>query len=349
MRGVIVKSANSFSLEDIPKPTLQSPTDVIVKVSATTICGSDVHLIHGDMSSHWDFPLGHEFVGTVHQLGTAVRDFKLGDRVVAAAGVTCGECDQCRELKYQNCVHFGIYGCGNDFGGLGGAQAEFVRVPCANNCLAPIPDGVSNAQALTVGDILCTGWTGVERAVAAPGATLVVFGAGPVGLAAIHTARLSGVSKVIAVDVIPERLAVAMDLKADHVINPLLEDVGAVVMKLTGGRGADAIVDAAGVKSSINSWPSVAALGAKIAMVAIPSGPVEMPLAQLQMKAATIWMGLADTSRARMDTLLQRIKDGSLDPSPILTETIAFSEIETGLREFISRKRGLIKPLILLE
>ncbi|KGO37909.1 Polyketide synthase, enoylreductase [Penicillium expansum] len=349
MRGVIVKSANIFSLEDIPEPTIQSPTDVIVKVSATTICGSDVHLIHGDMNSHWDFPLGHEFVGTIHQIGTAVRDFKLGDRVVAAAGVSCGECDECREFKYQNCVHFGIYGCGKDFGSLGGAQAEFVRVPCADNCLSHIPDGVSDAQAVTVGDILCTGWTGVERAVAAPGATLIVFGAGPVGLAAIHTARLSGVSKVIAIDVIPERLAVAMDLRADHVINPKVEDVGDVVMKLTGGRGADAIVDAAGVKNSINCWPSVAALGAKIAMVAIPSGPVELPLAQLQMKAITIWMGLADTSRVRMDTLLQFIKNGSIDPSPILTEAIPFSEIETGLREFISRKPGLIKPLILFE
>ncbi|CAI7656908.1 unnamed protein product [Penicillium manginii] len=331
MRHVVVENVNQFSLKEAPEPTIQFPTDVIVKVSATTICGSDVHLILGEVKTPWGFPLGHEFVGTIHDVGSDIRSFKLGDRVLASPGY---------------CEKFGIFGHGQNLGDLGGAQAEFVRVPCATNTLSPIPGSVSDAQALAVGDMLCTGWTGVERAVDAPGATLVVFGVGPVGLCTIHAARLQKVSKVIAIDVIADRLEVAKILGADHTINPTSEDVGDAVMRLTDGRGAEAIVDAAGVKNSINSWCSVAALGAKVSLVAVPSGPIEMPLSELQTKSVTMWAGLADPTQARRETLLEAIRNGTLNPSAIFSETVSFDKIETSLQEFISRKPGLIKPLI---
>ncbi|KAJ5089471.1 Polyketide synthase enoylreductase [Penicillium argentinense] len=347
MWHLVLEGINNFALKEAPEPTLQSPTDVIVKVSATTICGSDVHFVLGEIEeTPWGFPLGHECVGTIHQLGPDVRGFKLGDRVAVSPGVWCNQCDACRGYKYQTCESFGIFGSGKNLGDLGGAQAEFVRVPCADNTLSLIPDGVSDAQALTVGDMLCTGWTGVERAAVGPGATLLVFGAGPVGLCALHSARLQGVAKVIAVDVISDRLEVAKAMGADHVINASLEDVAEVVLELTDGRGAEAIVDAAGVKSTFNAWAPVAALNARISMVAIPSGPVELPLAQLQMKGITVWTGLADPNRTRRDFLLQSIRDGTLEPSLIFTETISFKNIVTGLQEFIERKPGLIKPLI---
>lgn len=349
MRHVIVNSLRQFSLSETPEPTIQSPTDVIVKVTATTICGSDVHLILGEVKVPFGFPLGHECVGTVYQMGSDVRTFQLGDRVAVSPGVWCNECESCLKSEYQRCEMFGIFGHGRNLGDLGGAQAEFVRVPCAENTLSPIPDGVSDAQALAVGDMLCTGWTGVERATSAPGATLVVFGAGPVGLCTIHAARLQKVSKTIAIDLVPERLEIAKVLGAHHTINPTLEDVGEVVMRLTGGRGADAIVDAAGVKGSIDCWASVAALGAKISLTAVPAGPIEVPLAELQKKSASVWMGLADPSRGRRDSLLQAISDGVLDPSAIFTETVSFENIETSLQEFISRKSGLIKPLIVFD
>ncbi|KAE8382402.1 chaperonin 10-like protein [Aspergillus bertholletiae] len=344
MRHVFVSRANGFTLEESPEPTIYADTDVIVKVSVTTICGSDVHLIHGDMDTPWGFALGHEFVGVVHKAGAEVRKFRMGDRVVAPAMVWCGECQSCRRHQNQACERGGIFGSGKGFGDLGGAQAEFVRVPWADNCLSAVPDDVNDAQALAVGDILSTGWSAVKNSVHAPGSTLVVLGAGPVGLSAVHTARLEGISQVIAVDVLPDRLNVAKRLGATHVINPAKESVAEKVMELTGGRGAEAIVDAAGVKGSVDSWSSVAAVGAKVAMVGIPSASVEMPLAALQMKNITIWMGLGNT--AYMDTLLQFIQDGVLDPSPIFSEVIPFDNIETGLHEFISRKPGLLKPLI---
>lgn len=346
MRHLVVEDLHKFSLKEAPEPTIQCPTDVIVKVTATTICGSDAHIILGEIQIPWGFPLGHEFVGTIHELGSEVQSLKLGDRVAASPGVWCNQCEKCLQYQYQHCEKFGIFGHGTKIGDLGGAQAEYVRVPCAENTLSLIPNGVSDAQALAVGDMLCTGWTGVERAAINPGATLVVFGAGPVGLCTIHTARLQKVDKIIAIDVIADRLDVAKTLGADHTINPTLEDVGDTVMKLTNGRGAEAIVDAAGAQSSINCWGSVAALGAKISMTAVPSGPVEVPLAQLQLKSVTLWTGLADPTRSRRDTLLQAIKDGALDPSAIFTETVQFDQIETALNEFMSRKKGLIKPLI---
>ncbi|KAJ5221727.1 Polyketide synthase enoylreductase [Penicillium citrinum] len=332
MRHLVVEDLHKFSLKEAPEPTIQCPTDVIVKVTATTICGSDAHIILGEIQIPWGFPLGHEFVGTIHELGSEVQSLKLGDRVAASPGVWCNHSES--SVMEQRLVIWG------------GAQAEYVRVPCAENTLSLIPNGVSDAQALAVGDMLCTGWTGVERAAINPGATLVVFGAGPVGLCTIHTARLQKVDKIIAIDVIADRLDVAKTLGADHTINPTLEDVGDTVMKLTNGRGAEAIVDAAGAQSSINCWGSVAALGAKISMTAVPSGPVEVPLAQLQLKSVTLWTGLADPTRSRRDTLLQAIKDGALDPSAIFTETVQFDQIETALNEFMSRKKGLIKPLI---
>ncbi|KAJ5148305.1 Polyketide synthase enoylreductase [Penicillium atrosanguineum] len=344
MRHVFVSNANIFALEECPEPVIQAETDIIVKVSVTTICGSDVHLIHGGMDTPWGFALGHEFVGVVHEAGAEVRKFKLGDRVVAPAGVWCGQCQNCRRHQIQACEQGGIFGSGKGFGGLGGAQAEFVRVPWADNCVSAIPDGVGDAQALTVGDILSTGWSAVKNSVSARGDTLVVLGAGPVGLSAVHTARLEGVSHVIAVDILPDRLDIAKRLGASHVIDPAKESVVDSIMALTGGCGAEAIVDAAGVRGSIDSWPSVAAVGAKIAMVGIPTAPVEMPLAALQMKNITLWMGLGNL--AHMDNLLQFIQEGVLDPSPIFSEVTTFDNIETGLNEFISRKPGLVKPLI---
>ncbi|KAJ5105809.1 Polyketide synthase enoylreductase [Penicillium alfredii] len=345
MRHVFVEDLKTFSLQETPNPTIQSPTDVIVKVTATTICGSDVHVIDGDFGTSWGFPLGHEFVGTIQEVGTDVKTVKVGDRVVASAGVWCGQCDKCRSFQIQSCAQFGIYGTGKIGGGLPGAQAEFVRVPVADNNLAAIPDDVSDAQALTVGDILATGWTAVENAYS-ENATLVVFGAGPVGLSAIHTALLKNFSQIIAIDVLADRLEVAKKLGAAHVINGATENTAERVMELTNGRGAKAIIDAAGAKASINTWVAVAAPDARISMVGIPSGPVEMPLTMLQLKGVTIWMGLANTARPRMEYLLESIQNKTLDPSPIFTETIEFGKIETALQEFIARKPGLIKPLI---
>ncbi|MBN3813888.1 alcohol dehydrogenase catalytic domain-containing protein [Paraburkholderia sp. Ac-20347] len=344
MKQVFVSDCNNYKLVDGPEPTIESSGDIVVKVRTTTVCGSDVHILAGHMHTPWGFPLGHEFVGVVHQLGSEVRNFKVGDRVVAPAAPWCGQCGNCRRGQTQVCERGGIFGSGARFGNLGGAQAEYVRVPFADTCVSHIPDGVTDAQALTVGDVLSTGWTAVRNAVSAPGQMLLVFGAGPVGLSAIHTARLHGVAGVIAVDTVADRLALAKELGATHVIDPSQEDTPSVVATLTGGRGAEAIVDAAGVNGTINAWSGVAALGARIAMVGIPAVPVEINLTALLEKNVSMWMGLGDLRH--MDMLLSLIAGGTLDPSPIFTETIPFRDIERAIAEFIDRKPGLVKPLI---
>jgi alcohol dehydrogenase len=342
MRHVYVSNQNEFALVEAPDPVIQEPTDIIVKVRATTVCGSDVHLLAGHMHTPWGFPLGHEFVGTVHEVGSVVRNFKVGDSVAVPASPWCGTCDNCRRGQIQTCT--GVFGSGKAFGDLGGAMAEFVRVPGADACVSHIPEGVTDAQAMTVGDILATGWTATRNAVTAPGQTLLVFGAGPVGLAAVHTARLYGVARTIAVDTIPERLELARKMGADHVIDPSSEDVAATVASLTGGRGAEAVVDAAGVKATMDSWPVVAAIGGRVAVVAIPSAPVEINLAAMLFKNISLWTGLGDLGK--MDMLLGLVAAGKLDPSPIFTETLCFDKIETAISEFMARKPGLVKPFI---
>ncbi|MBU4336430.1 MAG: alcohol dehydrogenase catalytic domain-containing protein, partial [Actinobacteria bacterium] len=315
-------------------------------VRATTVCGSDAHLIAGHLGPvpPEGFPLGHELVGDVVEVGSAVLNLSPGDHVAVPAAPWCGTCARCRAGQIQACLRGGIFGAGPAFGGLGGAQAELVRVPWADTCLSVIPEGVSDAQALTVGDILSTGWTAVREAVSAPGQTLLVFGAGPVGLSAVHTARLHGVARVIAVDTVADRLTLARTLGADHVIDPSSHDVAAVVASLTDGRGAQAVVDAAGVPATIGSWGPVAAVGARVAMVGMPAGPVEMVLGALQMKNISLWTGLGDLGH--MDMLLAMIAAGRLDPAPIFTETVPFDGIVTAIGEFIARKPGLVKQLV---
>lgn len=316
----------------------------IVKVTATTVCGSDVHILAGHMHTPWGFPLGHELVGTVQEVGGEVRNLKANDRVVAPAAPWCGTCPACRRGQRQACERGGIFGSDAAYGSLGDAQAEFVRVPWADACVSRIPDNVTDAQALTVGDILSTGWSAVKNAVTAPGQTLLVFGAGPVGLSAVYTARLHGVTQVIAVDTLADRLELTRRLGANHTIDAAHQDTVARVAELTGGRGAEAVVDAAGAKATISAWSKVAALGARVAMVAIPGTPVEMDLAALLSRNITLWMELGDLGH--MDELLDLISAGRLDPSPVFTETAPFECIETTISEFVARKPGLVKPLI---
>lgn len=347
MKQVFVSDMQKYRLVEAPMPKLQAPTDVIVKTTVTTVCGSDVHILEGHMGIPWGFALGHEFVGRVHEVGSEVRNVKVGDRVVAPAAPFCGQCANCKRGQIQLCQRGGIFGSGTTFGNLGGAHAEFVRVPWADACLSLVPDAVTDAQALTVGDILSTGWTAVKNAVTAPGQTLLVFGAGPIGLSAAHTARLHGVARVIVADALPDRLALAKKMGADVVVDVTKEDVAEVVSKLTNGKGVEAIVEAAGVKATISSWPKVAAVGAKVGMVAIPGTPLEMDLNALLFKNISLWMGLGDLGH--MDELLELIAAGKLDPSPVFTETLPFVQIEKAIGEFVARKPGLIKHLIAVD
>lgn len=343
MREMYCDAQGSVRLIEAPDPEIQAPTDVIVQVSATTICGSDVHLVHGHLPTPWGFALGHEYVGRVVEVGAAVSQVKVGDRVVGPAAPWCGTCASCRAGQTQRCDRGGVLGSGDAWGGWGGAQAELIRVPWADRDLSIVPEPVTDAQALTVGDVLSTGWTAVSHAVTAPGATVLVLGCGPVGLSAVHTASLYGPRAVIAVDALPDRLEVARALGATHTL-AADGDVAAQVAELTSGRGAEAVVEAVGLQGTITLAGQVVAVGGRISVVGIPAGPIQLPFADLLFKNVSWWSGLGDLRH--MDMLLAMIAQGRLDPTPMFTSQRPFDEIELAFADMANRAPGVVKTLV---
>lgn len=345
MRAVIVPKQDEFKLEEIPDPIIEASTDVIVKVSATTVCGSDLHVIHGHLGpiTH-PTPLGHECIGEVVEVGSAVSIIKPGDMVSVPPATFCRSCPTCRSGNIAHCERGGVFGAGDAFGSLPGAQAEYLRVPWADACLSVIPQGVTDKQALAVGDILNTGWTGPKLSITGPGAVVLVFGCGPVGLSAVHTSRLYGPRMIIAVDTLPERLELATVLGADVVLDPTTVSIPEAVMELTTGHGADAIIDAAGAPPTVAAWIPAAAIGARVVSLAVPGGPLDLPLAELFSKNVTVWSGLGDLSET--DHMLQLVASGRLDPTPLFTVEDDFGNIEHVIADFDARKPGLVKPFL---
>ena len=247
MKALVHDGHGNIALLDRPRPRLTEPTDAIVRVTRSTICTSDLHIMRGAVPrAQPDTVLGHEFVGVVEEVGPGVRSFSPGDRVAVNCETFCGECFFCKHGWVNNCESGGwLLGCTID-----GCQAEYARVPFADNAFTRIPDGVSDEDALFLGDILATGWWGARLAEIEPGSTVAVIGAGPVGLTTMMCARLANPVQVIALDVDESRLELARGHGlADVVINPAeknLSDVESIVRAATHGRGADAVIEAAG-------------------------------------------------------------------------------------------------------
>lgn len=346
MRAMFCAAQGSVRLTQVPDPEILAPTDALLRVRATTICGSDLHLVDGHMPTPWGFTLGHEYVGVVVEVGSAVSRVQVGDRVVGPAAPWCSSCPECRRGQIQRCTRGGVFGSGAGWGGLGGAQAEFLRVPWADQVLSTIPEGVGDAQALAVGDVLSTGWTAVRRTVHEPGAAVLVLGCGPVGLSAVHTATLYGPRQIIAVDAVPERLELARTLGATHTLDAG-GDVTAAVAELTDGVGAHSVIEAAGAGAAFATASAAVAIGGSIGVVGIHSAPVELPMSELLFKNAAVWTGLGDLGR--MDVLLALISAGRLDPAPMFTHDVPFEHIEDAYRAVVAREAGLVKPLITMD
>ncbi|QLG12678.1 glutathione-dependent formaldehyde dehydrogenase (plasmid) [Deinococcus sp. D7000] len=256
MKAVVWHGIGDIRLDDVPEPQLQEPTDAIVRLTASAICGTDLHFVRGTMSGMVPGTiLGHEAVGVVEQVGADVRNFAPGDRVVIPSTVSCGYCPPCREGNTAQCDNANpngpsagtaFYGGPKDSGALHGLQAEKARVLYANASLVRLPDNVSDDQALLISDIFPTAYFGAELAGVQDGSVVVVFGCGPVGQFAIISARLQGATRVIAVDRVPSRLDMARKNGAE-VINFEEEDPIQAIQRLTGGVGADCVIDAVGV------------------------------------------------------------------------------------------------------
>ncbi|MBC2639897.1 MULTISPECIES: zinc-binding dehydrogenase [unclassified Rhodococcus (in: high G+C Gram-positive bacteria)] len=295
MKALVFQGQGSISWTEVPDPQLIDPTDVVVRVDTTTICGTDLHILKGDVPAVTSGRvLGHEAVGVITEVGSAVTSLALGDRVLVPAITSCGKCAPCKTGMPSHCASVG--GIGWIFGHLiDGTQAEYVRVPYAETSVHVLPDSVSNEQAIFLADILPTGFEiGVQNGHVQPGDTVVVVGVGPVGLAAIRTAGLYGASTVIAVDLSEARLKRSLNFGADETINSGTEDVRARVLELTGGLGAQVVIEAVGIPATFELCTTLVRPGGHLANVGVHGKPVDLHLEDLWINNITIATGLVN-------------------------------------------------------
>lgn len=266
-----------ITVESRPKPSLQKPTDAIVKVNYTTICGTDLHILKGDVPEvQLGTILGHEGVGTIEELGAGVTRFTPGDQVLLSCISACGTCEYCKRGMNSHC-ETGGWVLGHT---IDGTQAEYVRIPHADSSLYKIPQGVSQRSAVLLSDILPTGYEcGVLNSKIQPGSTVAIIGAGPVGLAALLTAKLYTPSWVLMIDTDKNRLDVAKELGAEHVAQP--SDVSDVLERLTDGRGCDAVIEAVGIPATFEQCQELVAPGGVIANVGVHGASVQLRLEKL--------------------------------------------------------------------
>lgn len=339
MKALVCREGGRLELTERPSPRLQEPGDAIVQVTLSTICTSDLHIMHGAVPrAKPGVVLGHEFVGRVVQAGSGVKTLRPGDRAAANCITFCGECWFCRRGYINNCVRGGWeLGCRID-----GCQAEYVRVPYADMGLTRIPEGVSDEQALFLGDILSSGYFGAELCQLQPGDSAAVIGAGPVGLCAMACARLFGASKIIALDVDESRLALARSLGlADELVNPERQDPEQAVRAATEGRGADGVVEAAGGSTSFETAWRIARPNGVVALVAMYEEDQRLPLPSMYGKNLTFKTGGVDAVHCAR--LMELIRSGRLDVSFLITHKAPLNDILEGYRVFEAREDGCLK------
>ena len=325
MKALVYHGPGHKAWEDAPKPMILADTDAIVRVDAVTICGTDLHILKGDVPAVTDGRiLGHEAVGTVEEVGTGVKTVKVGDRVLVSCITSCGTCRFCREGRYGQCLGGGGWILGHK---IDGTQAEYVRVPFADTSTYQVPAGVADEQILMLADILPTGYeVGVLNGTVQPGDVVAVVGAGPIGLAAIMGARLFSPSHIVAIDLADSRLEAAKQFGADVIVNNSREDAEAIVAELTGGLGADVSIEAVGVPDTFELAVRLARPGGHIANIGVHGEPVTLHLEDLWIRDVTITTGLVDASTT--PTLLRLVTSHQLDAGRLVTHHFTLDQFE---------------------
>jgi len=342
MKALVYRGPDKIGLEDVPIPKIMAPDDAIVRVTTSTICGTDIHIWHGGMPEVASPRIiGHEFVGEVVEVGPAVRNSKVGDKVAVSCVTQCGECFYCVRGIYSHCTTGSwIFGYMID-----GCQAEYVRVPHANLGMFGIPDGLSEEDVLFVGDILSTGYFGSENAHIEPGDTVAVMGSGPVGMCAMATARLWGPSRVVAVDVIQERLDAAVkNGVADIGLNPTKVNVVEALQELTGGRGADRTIEAVGAKGTYELALEAVRPGGNVSIIGVFEGPQTLPMNTLWIKNITISMGLVNANR--IPELIGLIQAGKINTNFLITHRAPLNDLVKGYDVFGNKKDNCLKWVV---
>ena len=320
MRAMVYGGPGTKSWEEVPDPTILEDTDAIVRVDAVTICGTDLHILKGDVPAVTEGRiLGHEAVGTVEEVGRGVTTIAPGDRVLVSCITACGRCRFCREGRYGLCTGGGSWILGHR---IDGTQAEYVRVPFADTSTHRVPDGVADEAVLMLADICPTSYeVGVLNGRVRPGDTVAVVGSGPIGLAAILTAQLLSPSEIVAVDIAEARLEAAKRFGAGVVVNDREDDAEARVREVTDGLGADTVIEAVGVPESFELCALLVRPGGVVANVGVHGTPATLHLEDLWIKGVTITTGLVDTYST--PTLLKLIRSGQLDVGRFVTHRFA--------------------------
>jgi alcohol dehydrogenase len=323
MRALVYHGPGQKAWEEVPKPELAAVTDAIVRVDAVTICGTDLHILKGDVPAVTDGRiLGHEAVGTVEAVGSGVQTLQPGDRVLVSCITACGTCRFCRESRYGQCLGGGGWILGHK---IDGTQAEYVRVPFADLSTYQVPGGVTDEELLMLADILPTGYeVGVLNGAVRPGDVVAVVGSGPIGLAAITGARLFSPSHVVAIDLADSRLDAAKQFGADITVNNSRQDPVAVIRSLTGGLGADVAIEAVGVPATFELAVELARPGGHIANVGVHGKPATLHLEQQWIRDITVTTGLVDAYST--PTLLRLLTSHQIDAAQFVTHHFALGD-----------------------
>jgi alcohol dehydrogenase len=323
MRALVYHGPGRKAWEEVPNPEIIDDTDAIVRVDAATICGTDLHILKGDVPAVTDGRiLGHEAVGTVTEVGAGVHTLSPGDRVLVSCISACGACRFCREGHYGQCLAGGGWILGHK---INGTQADYVRVPFADNSAYPVPAGVPDEEILMLADILPTSYeVGVLNGNVRPGDVVAIVGAGPIGLSAITGARLFSPSHIVAVDLADTRLEAAKEFGADITVNNSREDPLSVIEKLTGGLGADVAIEAVGVPATFELAVKLARPGGRIANIGVHGEPATLHLEEQWIRNITITTGLVDTYST--PTLMRLVASRQVDARKFITHHFGLDE-----------------------
>lgn len=341
MKAATFGGPSRIEVKDVPEPSIQQPTDVILRVTCAAICGSDIHAFSGKVPSVKGWTLGHEYVGEVLEVGPAVTGLQTGDRVIGAPYAACGDCFFCRRRWPSQCSQVAHFG----FAPLAGAQAEYLRVPFGQFNLAKVPDGVTDEQALFVSDILPTGYFAAEWGGVQHGDVVVVVGSGPVGLCAQMSAQMFQPAAVIAVDGVAERLemarrigSIAVDMNGD--------DPGKAIRERTEGRGADVVLEAVGDREAMRScFRYVRPAGTISAVGVFSEAEFAFPMFMAYLRDITFRIGACPVQNY-MSMLLEKIERAEIDPSVLVTHTLPLEEAAAGYDMFAGRRDGCVKVLL---
>jgi threonine dehydrogenase-like Zn-dependent dehydrogenase len=346
MNAAVFTGPGRIILGRKPVP-VAGPGEAVIKVTLTTICGTDVHILKGEYPVRDGLTIGHEPVGTIHELGPGVTGYSIGQRVVIGAITPCGQCHTCLDGHPAQCGGHAIGGWrfGNT---IDGCQAEYVKVPFAMANLAPIPDGLTDEQVLMCPDIMSTGFGGAEHGAIRLGDTVAIFAQGPIGLCATAGARLRGASRIIAVDAVPERLRMARQMGADHTIDYRATDPIEEILRLTDGQGVDVAIEALGTQATFENCLRVLKPGGTLSSLGVYAGKLALPVDAFAagLGDQSIVTTLCPGGKERMRRLMGIVASGRLDLQPLITHRFPLEQIEDAYDLFVNQRDGVLKVAI---